>query len=76
MITADKVRELISMGPRDLTLLIRRAGYKEDSFTTAEFLGMTNAGMFCYRCEYPGEFEDSCKVFVRIDTDGTIRAEY
>ena len=76
MITADKVRELISMGPRDLTGLIRRAGYKEDAFTTAEFLGMTNAGMFCYRCEYPGEFEDNCKVFVRVNNDGSIEAEY
>ena len=76
MITAQRLKELTTMGPRALTDLIRRAGYKEDSFLTAEFLGMTNAGMFCYSCMYPGEFEDTCKVFVRLDSDGTVRAEY
>ena len=76
MITADKLKTLISFTAQDLTALIRKAGYKEDRFLTATFLGMTNGGMFCYSCLYPGEFEDVCKVFVRVDTDGSIRAEY
>lgn len=76
MITADKLKGLIALSAPELTQLIRKAGYKEDRFLTATFLGMTNAGMFCYSCLYPGEFEDVCKVFVRVDTDGTVRAEY
>lgn len=76
MITADTLKTLTEMGPKGLTQLIRRAGYKEDTFTGAKFLGMTNGGMFCYLCTYKGEFEDTCKVFVRIAEDGTLEAEY
>lgn len=76
MITAQTLTELTTMGPRALTDLIRRSGYKEDQFLTAEFLGMTNAGQFCYSCTYPSEFEDTCKVFVRYNSDGTVTAEY
>lgn len=76
MITADTVKTLTEMGPKGLTTLIRRAGYREDKFIEAKFLGITNGGMFCYSCVYPGEFEDVCKVFVRVHSDGTITAEY
>jgi hypothetical protein len=34
-----------------LTRAIQDAGYTGDSFTGAEFLGMTNGGEFCYRAE-------------------------
>ena len=76
MITADTLKTLTEMSPGALTALIRKAGYKEDKFTEATFLGMTNGGMFCYSCVYPGEFEDVCKVFVRVGSDGTLEAEY
>ena len=76
MITAEKLMQLIGLGPKELTALIRKAGYKEDKFLTAEFLGMTNGGQFCYKCLYPGEFKDICKVFVSMDSTGKIRAEY
>ena len=76
MITADRLKTLIALTAQDLTKLIRKAGYREDRFLTAEFLGMTNAGMFCYLCLYPGEFKDQCKVFVRLSSDGTVTAEY
>ena len=76
MITADKLKTLTEFGPKGLTTLIRRAGYKEDSFTEAKFLGLTNGGQFCYICKYPGEFEDTCKVFLTVNKDGTVRAEY
>jgi hypothetical protein len=76
MITAEKLKTLISLSAQDLTNMIRRAGYKEDRFLVAEFLGMTNGGQFCYKCLYPGEFKDTCKVFVCMDSDGTVRAEY
>jgi hypothetical protein len=76
MITAEKLKTLTEMTAQGLTKLIRKAGYKEDKFISAKFLGMTNAGMFCYSCTYPGEFEDVCKVFVRIDSNDKLTAEY
>ena len=76
MILADTLKTLTAFGPQGLTTLIRRAGYKEDKFTEAKFLGMTNSGQFCYLCKYPGEFEDTCKVFVYVDNTGKINAEY
>ncbi len=76
MITADTLKTLTELSPQALTALIRKAGYKEDKFTEVKFLGMTNGGMFCYSCVYPGELEDVCKVFVRINSNGSFSAEY
>lgn len=76
MITADTLKTLTEFGPKGLTTLIRRAGYKEDTFTGAKFLGMTNGGQFCYLCTYAGEFEDTCKVFLTVNKDGSVSAEY
>jgi len=76
MITADTLKVLTGFGPQGLTTLIRRAGYKEDTFTGAKFLGLTNGGQFCYLCTYKGEFEDTCKVFLTVNKDGTVSAEY
>ncbi len=76
MITADKLQYLVTLRAQELTALIRKSGYKEDKFKSAKFLGMTNAGMFFYSCVYPGDFEDTCKVFVRINSDDTLTAEY
>ena len=76
MITADTLKTITEFDARTLTTLIRKAGYKEDTFTGAKFLGMTNGGQFCFSCTYKGEFADVCKVFVYIDETGSIRAEY
>jgi hypothetical protein len=76
MITAETLKTLTAMDPKSLTNLIRKAGYKEDRFTEVKFLGITNGGEFCYSCVYPGEFKDVCKVFVRVNTNGTLTAEY
>ncbi len=68
MITADKLRLLTNMPPVMLTEGIRQAGYKKDKFETAQFLGITNAGLFCYKAEYieDNEFQET-KVFVKYD---------
>lgn len=76
MIMADTLKTLTEFDARTLTTLIRKAGYREDKFTESKFLGLTNGGQFCYQCKYPGEFEDTCKVFVYVDKAGSIRAEY
>jgi len=56
LLTADTLKTLMEFGPQGLTVLIRRAGYKEDSFVKSKFLGMTNGGQFCYQCTYKGDF--------------------
>ena len=68
MITADKLRLLTGMPPVMLTMAIQAAGYKKDKFETAQFLGITNAGLFCYKVEYleDNEFHET-KVFVKYD---------
>ena len=68
MITADKLRLLTNMPPVMLTTGIQQAGYKKDKFETAQFLGITNAGLFCYKAEYieDNEFRET-KVFVKYD---------
>ena len=68
MITADKLHLLTNMPPVMLTEAIRKTGYKKDKFETSEFLGMTNAGQFCYKVSYieDNEFVDT-KVFVSYD---------
>jgi hypothetical protein len=76
MITADLLKTLTEFGPQGLTTLIRRAGYHEDTITEAKFLGMTNGAQFCYLCTCPGEFEDTFKVFLSVNKDGTVHAEY
>ena len=68
MITADKLKLLTNMPAAMLSMGIQQAGYKRDTFTSAKFLGITNANEFCYMAVFPVEGgTDSCKVFVRYD---------
>jgi len=68
MITADKLRLLTNMPAAMLSMGIQQAGYKKDTFTSAKFLGLTNANEFCYMCVYKVDAgTDSCKVFVKYD---------
>jgi hypothetical protein len=76
MILANELKALTELTAQGLTKLIRKAGYKEDTFVDCKFLGMTNSGQFCYLATYKGEFEDVCKVFVYQSFDGTLQAEY
>jgi hypothetical protein len=71
MITADKLKTLTSFTAPALTRAINLAGYKGDSFETAEFVGITNAGQFCYLTTYEemGEIH-KVKVFVNYDPTG------
>lgn len=48
MITADKVQKMISMPLEDLTSGIKKAGYKNDSFVYAKFVGISNGNEFVY----------------------------
>ena len=66
MITADKLALLSNIPTYMLTTLIRETGYKEDSFITSKFLGLTNGREFCYAATYKGDDGDAVttKVFV------------
>lgn len=68
MITADKLTLLTNMPAVMLTTAIQAAGYKEDKFQTAKFLGLSNGKQFVYNVTYIEDNEiHSTKVFVDYD---------
>jgi hypothetical protein len=68
MITADKLRLLTNMPAAMLSMGIQQAGHKKDSFTKAQFLGLTNGNQFCYSATYiEDNKEQTCKVFLTYD---------
>jgi hypothetical protein len=76
MITAKTIRRLSGYGPMSLTRVLHDSGYTKDCAITAEFVGITTGGDFCYKISYrdDGEFLEG-KVFLREDEEGII-AEY
>ena len=78
MITADKLKQLTTFTARDLTQLIREAGYKEDKFSSCKFLGITNGGQFCYFAVFKIEDgTDSTKVYITYNqASSKVSAEY
>lgn len=81
MITAETLRGLMAFGTRDLQKILDTSGYSMCSFETAEFLGMTNGGQFCYKVTYfdeagTGDHEVG-KVFVSLDqATGVLTADF
>jgi hypothetical protein len=78
MITADKLKTLTTFTAPALTRAINLAGYKRDTFSGARFIGITNAGQFCYEVDYDdfGELT-RCKVFLTYDpVAGKVIADY
>ncbi len=78
MITAAKLRELTTYSPSALTGIVQASGYKQDRVNTAEFLGMTNGGEFCYSVDYD-DFGTvtSTKLFVKYNpATGSVTADY
>ena len=78
MITANTLKTLTTFTAPALTKAIQLAGYKKDKFNTAEFVGMTNAGQFCYKVTYTEhEAEQTGKVFLSYDpVAGKVSADY
>jgi hypothetical protein len=57
---------------------VQLQGYKGDAFNSARFLGITNAGQFCYSVTYDqdGDTEET-KVFLTYDpAAGQVSADY
>jgi hypothetical protein len=78
MITAEKLATLTQFSAAALTRAINLAGYKRDSFKAARFVGITNAGQFCYTVSYDqdGNTEET-KVFLSYDAAaGSVTADY
>jgi hypothetical protein len=70
MILADTLKVLTTMGPKGLAQVLDASGYTMCSFKSAEFLGITNGGEFCYKVTYhddAGTGEEQGKVFVKYD---------
>lgn len=80
MITADKLKTLTTFTPVALARGLELSGYKDVEFNTAEFLGITNGGQFCYRVTFFNdhiEEEDDGKVYLTYDqTMGSVKVDY
>lgn len=74
MITADTLKTLTTF---TAPALQRALGKKaEDDFTSAKFLGLTNAGQFCYMVTYKVKGgTDSTKVYLTYKA-GAVTADY
>ncbi len=69
MITAQNLKRLSTLDSEVLTGLVQGAYAKrKDKYTSAQFLGLTNGGEFCYSVTYKVEEGTSkAKVFVKLD---------
>ena len=78
MVLAEDIEILTSFTAADLTEGINVTGYKGDRFTSARFIGITNAGQFCYSVTFREDGEEQrTKVFVDVDPDtGATRVDY
>ncbi len=78
MITAETLRQCAYLDTISLENILRKT-YPKDSLIRSEFLGITNAGQFCYSAVYFDQIEgaeDVCKVFVWRDSNGSLVADY
>ena len=68
MITAARLSFLTSATAEELTIALKKYGYKYDQVDTAKFLGMTAGNQFCYDCTYTEDNEERhIKVFLALD---------
>ena len=75
MITASQLTELTTLTAGALTKLVRATGRTKENFVSCLFLGLTNAGEFCYSAKYlDGTTEVSIKVFITRNTAGQLTA--
>ncbi len=80
MITAERLKTLTTFTPVALAKGLEISGYKGAEFKSAEFIGITNGGQFCYKVTFFDEHlsEDVVgKVFLTYDRDmGSVRVSY
>jgi hypothetical protein len=80
MITAERLQTLTTFTPVALARGLELSGYKDVEFNTAEFLGITNGGQFCYRVTFYNDHiqeEDTGKVYLTYDQAvGSVKVDY
>ena len=79
MILADELSKFVTLDRYELSNILANSGYKDCSFNSVKFLGLTNSGNFCYSVKYfddHNESEQTGKVFVSKNTTGDIVAEF
>jgi hypothetical protein len=80
MITAERLQTLTTFTPKALAMGLAQRGYPGNNFDTAEFLGITNGGQFCYRVTFYNdhtEEQDEGKVYLYYDqTTGSVKVDY
>lgn len=77
MITAEQLKTLSTFTTEALHRALGKAG-KDYTFTGSKFLGLTNAGQFCYYVVHQVKGgSDSTKVFLSFDTaEGRVTATF
>lgn len=80
MITAERLQTLITFTPVALSRGLELSGHKGVEFKTAEFLGITNGGQFCYKVSFYNDRiqeEDQGKVYLTYDqAAGSVKVDY
>jgi hypothetical protein len=80
MITAERLQTLTTFTPKALSIGLAQSGYTGVNFDTAEFIGITNGGQFCYKVTFYNdhiEEEDTGKVYLTYDqTMGSVKVDY
>ena len=78
MITAETLKVLTTFTAPALTRAAMDAGYKGPVFTSCKFLGITNAGQFCYMAVFQvKDGTDSTKVFLNYNhAEDRVFADY
>lgn len=80
MITAKTIKILSNLTSQGLDQALSNAGYTMfERVMNPEFVGITNAGEFCYTFSYRNSTEgifETGKLFVKFDENGLIVADY
>lgn len=70
MITEFKIKRCAYLNTPSLEEAFVRAGYKDTKFISNKFIGITNAGQFCYEVMYfEPEVDENAYTKVFIDLD-------
>ena len=79
MILAEELTKLVTLDRYELSNILDLSGYKNMSFNSVKFLGLTNSGTFRYSVKYFDDHRDSeqtSKVYVNKNTTGNLVADF
>ena len=79
MILAEELTKLVTLDRYELSNILDLSGYKNMSFNSVKFLGLTNSGTFCYSVKYFDDHRDgelTSKVYVNKNTTGNLVADF